>query len=63
MVVANIQNKYYPLKTEVEKGSILTVIVYGLVDPKYVAKAKVIIFFLYNKNILFHTKGNIVNIL
>ena len=62
MVVANIQNKYYPLKTEVEKGSILTVIVYGLVDPKYVAKAKVIMIYV-KIIILLHTKGNIVNIL
>ena len=37
VVVANIQMR--SLKTEVEKGSIGIVMIYGLVDPKRLAKA------------------------
>ena len=67
VVVANIQMR--TLKTEVEKGSMSTVFVHGLVGPKvvgltaYVIGAFFISFTIINEDVIsIQPKGNRVNI-
>jgi len=63
VVVANTKERL--LRTEVEKGSLGTVVVQGVVDPKLNGKSntrKCLAFFLIGKDYIFVAKGKQVNI-